>query len=139
MNLRALGWGVVALWVTAGCQKRTEVVIGIATDIARGPRDPDAPGRLQGVADGGGLVPAARIPIHGAEQVARLLARAHQVQAVVKATTVWLNGAPAGRIEIDGQLAAVSLVVGSGRVTHVYAVANPRKLTRLDQAAELAR
>ena len=32
-------------------------------------------------ADGGGLVPAARTPIHGAEQVAWLLARAHQVQA----------------------------------------------------------
>jgi RNA polymerase sigma-70 factor (TIGR02957 family) len=90
-------------------------------------------------ADGGGLVPAARTPIHGAEQVARLLARAHQVQAAVKATSVWLNGAPAGRIEIDGQLAAVSLVVERGRVTHIYAVANPRKLTRLDQAAALAR
>jgi RNA polymerase sigma-70 factor (ECF subfamily) len=90
-------------------------------------------------ADGGGLVPAARTPIRGAEQVARLLARAHQVQAAVKATSVWLNGAPAARIEIGGQLAAVSLVVESGRVTHIYAVANPRKLTRLDQAAELAR
>jgi RNA polymerase sigma-70 factor (TIGR02957 family) len=90
-------------------------------------------------ADGGGLVPAARTPIHGAEQVARLLARAHQVQTAVKATTVWLNGAPAVRIEIGGQLAAVSLVVESGRVTRIYAVANPRKLTRLDQAAELAR
>src|SRR5205823_1763642 len=90
-------------------------------------------------ADGGGLVSAARSPIRGAEQVARLLARAHQVQAAVQATSVWLNGAPAARIEIGGQLAAVSLVVESGRVTHIYAVANPRKLTRLDQAAELAR
>src|SRR5439155_9214851 len=53
-------------------------------------------------ADGGGLVPAARTPIHGAEQVARLLARAHQEQAADKATSVCLNGAPAGRIEIDG-------------------------------------
>ncbi len=66
-------------------------------------------------ADGGGLVPAARTPIHGAEQVARLLARANRVQAAFKTTTVWLNGAPAGRIEIDGQLAAVSLVVENGR------------------------
>ncbi len=90
-------------------------------------------------ADGGGLVPAARTPIHGAEQVARLLARAHQVEAAVKATSVWINGAPAARIEIGGQLAAVSLVVESGRVSRIYAVANPRKLTRLDQAAELAR
>jgi RNA polymerase sigma-70 factor (TIGR02957 family) len=90
-------------------------------------------------ADGGGLVPAARTPIHGAEQVARLLARAHQVQAAFKTTTVWLNGAPAGRIEIDGQVAAVSVVVDNGRVIQIYAVANPRKLTRLDEPAELAR
>jgi RNA polymerase sigma-70 factor, ECF subfamily len=90
-------------------------------------------------ADGGGLVPAARIPIHGAEHVARLLARANQVLAAFKTTTIWLNGAPAGRIEIDGQLAAVSLVVEKGRVTRIYAMANPRKLTRLDEPAELAR
>ena len=90
------------------------------------------------IADGGGLVAAARTPIHGAEQVAKLLARADRA-AAFETTTVWLNGAPAGRIEIDGQLAAVSLVVENGRVTRIYAVANPQKLTRLDEPAELAR
>ena len=90
-------------------------------------------------ADGGGLVAAARAPIHGAERVAKLLARADRVLGGFDATAVWLNGAPAGRIEIDGQLAAVSLVVENGRVTRIYAVANPRKLTRLDEPAELAR
>ena len=39
------------------------------------------------IADGGGLVPAARTPIHGAEQVAKLLARADQVQAAFETTT----------------------------------------------------
>lgn len=82
---------------------------------------------------------AARAPIHGAERVAKLLARADRVVAAFKTRNVWLNGAPAGRIEIDGQLAAVSLVVENGRVTRIYAVANPRKLTRLDEPAELAR
>jgi RNA polymerase sigma-70 factor (ECF subfamily) len=91
------------------------------------------------IADGGGLVAAARTPIHGAEQVAKLLARAHQVGAAFETTAVWLNGAPAGRIQVDGQLAAVSLVVENGRVTRIYAVANPRKLTRLDEPAELVR
>ena len=91
------------------------------------------------IADGGGLVAAARAPIHGAELVAKLLARAHQVGAAFETTTVWLNGAPAGRIEIDGQLAAVSLVVENGRVTRIYAMANPRKLTRLNEPAALAR
>jgi RNA polymerase sigma-70 factor (ECF subfamily) len=91
------------------------------------------------IADGGGLVAAARAPIHGAGLVAKLLARADRVVAAFETTTIWLNGAPAGRIEIDGQLAAVSLVVENGRVTRIYAMANPRKLTRLDEPAELAR
>jgi RNA polymerase sigma-70 factor (ECF subfamily) len=90
-------------------------------------------------ADGGGLVPAARVPIYGAEPVATLLARANQVQVGFSTRTVWLNGAPAGRIEIGGNLIAVSLVVENGRVSRIYAVANPRKLTRLDTPAELAR
>jgi RNA polymerase sigma-70 factor (TIGR02957 family) len=91
------------------------------------------------IADGGGVVAAARTPIHGAELVVKLLARANRVVAAFEATAVWLNGAPAGRLEIDGQVAAVSLVVEHGRVTRIYAVANPRKLTRLDEPAELAR
>ncbi|GAB7028994.1 RNA polymerase sigma-70 factor [Streptomyces sp. NPDC021749] len=86
------------------------------------------------IADGGGIAAAAREPIHGAELVATLLARPGRA-----VSAVWLNGAPAGRIEIDGRLAAVSLVVEDGRVTRIHAVANPQKLTRLDEPAELAR
>jgi hypothetical protein len=52
---------------------------------------------------------------------------------------VWLNGAPGGRVEVGGQLAAVSLVVENGRVTQIYAVANPEKLTHLDELAALVR
>jgi RNA polymerase sigma-70 factor, ECF subfamily len=91
------------------------------------------------IADGGGLVAAALAPIHGAELVAKLLAHAHRVGTTFETTTVWLNGAPAGRIEIDGELAAVSLVVENGRVTRIYVMRNPRKLTRLDEPAALAR
>ncbi|WP_327249083.1 RNA polymerase sigma-70 factor [Streptomyces sp. NBC_01320] len=89
------------------------------------------------IADGGGLAAAALTPIHGADLVAKLLRRADR--AAFETTTVWLNGAPAGRIEIDGQQAAVSLVVENGRVTRIYATANPRKLTRLDEPATLSR
>lgn len=91
------------------------------------------------IADGGGVVAAAPAPIHGVEPVAKLLARANRVVAGFDATAVWLNGAPAGRIEIDGEPTAVSLVVENGRVTRIYVVRNPRKLTRLDEPAELAR
>ena len=91
------------------------------------------------IADGGGLAATARAPIHGAERVAKLLARANRVLATVEMKTVWLNGAPAGRIEIDGEPTAVSLVIENGRVTRIYVVRNPRKLTRLDEPVELAR
>ena len=91
------------------------------------------------IADGGGIAAAVMTPIHGAERVARLLARADRPVAPFKTTTVWLNGAPAGRIELDGDLTAVSLVVENGRVTRVYLVRNPRKLTRLDEPADLSR
>ncbi|MBP0453539.1 RNA polymerase sigma-70 factor [Kitasatospora sp. RG8] len=91
------------------------------------------------IADGGGLVAAALAPVHGAGVVAALLARANEVVARFSAAAVWLNGAPAGRIEFDGEPSAVSLVVEAGRVTRIYVVRNPRKLTRLDDPAQLAR
>jgi RNA polymerase sigma-70 factor (TIGR02957 family) len=91
------------------------------------------------IADGGGFAPAARAPIHGAAVVAKLLARANRAVGTFKTSTVWLNGAPAARVEFDGQLAAVNLVVENGRITRIHAIANPRKLTRLDELTELAR
>jgi RNA polymerase sigma-70 factor (TIGR02957 family) len=91
------------------------------------------------ITDGGGRTAAALAPIHGAEVVAKLLAPADRVAAEIETTMVWLNGAPAARIGSDGHLAAVSLMVDNGQVTHIYAVANPEKLTRLDQPAELSR
>ncbi|MET8961472.1 RNA polymerase sigma-70 factor [Streptomyces sp. NPDC004074] len=90
------------------------------------------------IADGGGIVAAVRIPIHGAGPVAKLLARANQVVAFETAA-VWLNGAPAVRIDIDGEPTAVSLAVANGRITRLFVMRNPRKLTRLDEPAELAR
>ncbi len=89
------------------------------------------------IADGGGLAAAALAPVHGSELVAKVLARASQ--SAFASATVWLNGAPAGLIEVGGEPAAVSLVVEYGRVTRVYLVRNPRKLTRLDEPADLAR
>jgi len=91
------------------------------------------------IADGGGVAPAVMAPVHGAERVARLLARPGRPVAAFETALICLNGTPAGRIEIDGDLTAVSLVVEDGRVTRVYLVRNPRKLTRLDEPAELTR
>lgn len=91
------------------------------------------------IADGGGQVLAALVPINGADSVAELLARANQEVSGFDTTPVWLNGAPAGRIEFDGEPSAVSLEVEDGRITRIYVVRNPQKLTRLDAPSELAR
>jgi RNA polymerase sigma-70 factor (TIGR02957 family) len=92
------------------------------------------------IADGGGLAPAVRVPIHGAERVARLLARAKRAVPTLDASSIWLNGAPSGRLDFDGELgAAVSLVVEDGRIARVYVIRNPRKLARLDRTIELVR
>ncbi|WP_326732248.1 RNA polymerase sigma-70 factor [Streptomyces phaeochromogenes] len=91
------------------------------------------------IADGGGIVAAVEAPIHGVEPVAKLLARTDRVVTPFETTTVWLNGALAGRVEVDGEPAAVSLVVDGGQVTRIYLVRNPQKLTRLDVRSELSR
>jgi RNA polymerase sigma-70 factor (TIGR02957 family) len=89
------------------------------------------------IADGGGRVDAAPTPIHGADVVATLLASPNRIP--FETTTVWINGAPAGLIEVDGQQIAVSLVVDNGRVTRIYAMANPQKLRQLDEPVGLTR
>ncbi|MPY94045.1 MAG: RNA polymerase sigma-70 factor [Acidimicrobiia bacterium] len=91
------------------------------------------------VSDGGGLAPAARRPIKGAERVAALLVRGLG-SVVFEATAIWLNGSPAGRIDIVGEVStAVSLAVENGRITRIYAVRNPHKLSGLDGIALLTR
>jgi RNA polymerase sigma-70 factor (ECF subfamily) len=89
------------------------------------------------IADGGGLAAAVLTPVRGAERVANLLARANRAECV--ATAVLLNCAPAGRLDADGEVTTVSLAVEDGRITRVYLVRNPRKLTRLDQPTGLTR
>jgi RNA polymerase sigma-70 factor (TIGR02957 family) len=92
------------------------------------------------VVDGGGLVPAARRPIEGADKVAKIFAAFSKVEPEAHVGPMVLNGTPALRIERDGQLkAAISLVIEAGRVTRVYAVANPHKLAQLATAIQLRR
>ena len=51
-----------------------------------------------------------------------------------------VNGQPAIRMELDGQLVGVaSVTVEHGRVTRIYTIANPDKLSRLDAETTLSR
>jgi RNA polymerase sigma-70 factor (ECF subfamily) len=92
------------------------------------------------VADGGGEVAAFRRPVVGRDRVATLLSRFKTVAPGAVVGSVWLNGAPAVRIELAGEIdTAVSLVVEDGRITRIYAIRNPHKLARLDEVATLSR
>jgi RNA polymerase sigma-70 factor, ECF subfamily len=92
------------------------------------------------IADGGGEVAGVRHPLVGSDRVATFLSRFKTVAPVAVVGTVWLNGAPAGRIDLAGELnTAVSLVVAGGRITRIYAIRNPHKLARLDEEATLSR
>jgi RNA polymerase sigma-70 factor (TIGR02957 family) len=92
------------------------------------------------VSDGGGIVPAFRRPIEGADRVAQLLSRSVFVAPDAHVDSVLLNGAPAVRIDLQGALfTAVSLAVEGGRISRIYAVSNPHKLARLDTETLLTR
>jgi len=92
------------------------------------------------VTDGGGVVAAAKRPIKGAERVGKLLGLLAKSVVDFEVIPMWLNGAPAARFEIDGELYGVmNMVIEDGLITRIYAVANPHKLARLDEEAELTR
>ena len=90
------------------------------------------------IADGGGLVAAARKPLTGVERVVTFLSRVADLSDL-SATTVWLNGMVGARFVVGEDVTAVSLVIDGDRITGIYAIRNPQKLRRLEQVAELRR
>lgn len=92
------------------------------------------------VADGGGVVSAALRPIVGSDKVAAFLSGLARLTVEFTTSPMWLNGAPAARVDLGGELnTAMSLVVEDGRITRIYAVRNPHKMVRLDQETSLSR
>ena len=92
------------------------------------------------IADGGGIAPAARKALVGHDRVGRVLLGLATAAPSAQLSTVWLNGALGARIDIDGTVtAAVGLTVEAGRITRIYAIANPQKLARLGGEALLSR
>ncbi len=90
------------------------------------------------IADGGGLVPAARKPLVGGEIVVAFLARVADLSGLVAATAQF-NGMPGARFEVGGDVTAVSLVIEDDLITRIYAIRNPNKLRRLEEVLELRR
>jgi RNA polymerase sigma-70 factor (TIGR02957 family) len=89
------------------------------------------------LADGGGVVQAALVPVVGTAAVATLLGR---IAAVGSVHPAHINGCPALILRIDGEVGGVLAVrVESGLITGLYAVRNPEKLSHMRREAVLQR
>jgi RNA polymerase sigma-70 factor (ECF subfamily) len=90
--------------------------------------------------DGGGVVQGARRPIHGADAAAKLIASIGRRVGQFALVPLWLNGAPAIRLDVEGDRhAVVTVAIEHGRITRIYAISNPEKLRGLGVATALSR
>ncbi|MFC4144908.1 RNA polymerase sigma factor SigJ [Micromonospora mangrovi] len=83
--------------------------------------------------DGGGRVRAARNPVSGADRIARFFAGVYgHRRPGVRATPLELNGAPALLLSWpDGPRHTLTVAAARGRITGLWLVGNPEKLTGL--------
>jgi ketosteroid isomerase-like protein len=94
------------------------------------------------LSDGGGVKQAALRPIVGRDKVMRWLAGVMSKNlGEITMDIATVNGEPAVRIWVDGQIDVVAAVrVDGDRVSELYFVRNPAKLTRLSgEGASLSR
>jgi RNA polymerase sigma-70 factor (TIGR02957 family) len=91
--------------------------------------------------DGGGVVQTARVPIVGADRVARFLAAGmERIAAVGSLQPAQVNGYPALILGLDGEIDTVIAVrIDDGLITGLYAVRNPQKLSHMEQETTLRR
>jgi RNA polymerase sigma-70 factor (ECF subfamily) len=86
--------------------------------------------------DGGGVVRAAPSPVVGAGW-AHVLGR---ISAAASLEPAQVNGYPASILWLDGQIDTVTPVqIDDGRITGLYAVRNPAKLSHMERETALRR
>jgi hypothetical protein len=83
--------------------------------------------------DGGGVKQAAPRPVTGADKVARMIVNGlGKAQVVLTSELTMVNGNPALLLYVDGEIDGVIAVGIEGvRITGLYYVRNPQKLTRI--------
>lgn len=93
------------------------------------------------LADGGGIKQALPRPVHGADKVARLyLAGLERFREALTFEPLELNGWPALLVRLHGEIDSVmAFGVLEGRITGLYAVRNPEKLSRIAGETVLSR
>jgi len=81
-------------------------------------------------ADGGGLVPAALHPIHGATEIARFIVEVSQhLREAATLVERLVNGRPGLMVRIGGETTAVyAFDIAEGRIRRIWSVRNPEKL-----------
>ena len=91
------------------------------------------------VSDGGGVKQAALRPIIGAEKVARLFfGGLGKTEGTLTADPTVVNGNPALVVRLDGEIDGVMAIrVEDARITGLYYVRNPEKLTRVESETPL--
>ena len=93
------------------------------------------------VADGGGVAQAVYHPVVGAKKVANLLRPFTRLAPQAEILPMMLNGTVGARMvgTEDGFDTAISFDVDAGRISRIYAVRNPAKLTRIDVETTISR
>lgn len=92
------------------------------------------------VTDGGGFKKAALRPIRGADKVLRWLAGVTPTGDELSGESIWINGEPGVRFDLEGELdTVVTAEVVDGKVIRLFAVRNPHKLERLGKPTDLSR
>ncbi|TQJ53732.1 RNA polymerase sigma-70 factor [Streptomyces sp. NBC_00080] len=93
------------------------------------------------LSDGGGVKQAARRPVVGADKVARfIIGNAVRIDAALTGELTVVNGHPALLVRLDGENDGVMAVrVEAARITDIYYVRNPEKLTRVASETPLTR
>ncbi|SCL38744.1 RNA polymerase sigma-70 factor, ECF subfamily [Micromonospora rhizosphaerae] len=82
--------------------------------------------------DGGGAVSAALNPVHGADRIARFFAGIYGRRPTVEWASLELNGGPALLLRWpSGVRYTLTVAAAHGRITNLYLVGNPAKLSAL--------
>ncbi|MFF8913897.1 RNA polymerase sigma-70 factor [Streptomyces sp. NPDC015032] len=91
------------------------------------------------VSDGGGVKQAARRPVIGADKVARfIVGTSGKTTGVVSVGPTLVNGNPALVLRLDGEIDGILAPrVEDTRITGLYYVRNPEKLTRIESETPL--
>ncbi|GAA5207560.1 hypothetical protein GCM10023323_23570 [Streptomyces thinghirensis] len=91
------------------------------------------------MSDGGGIKHAALRPVTGAERVARMFAGGMgKFEDTFSTEPTLVNGNPALLVRLDGEIDGVMAIgVEDSRITGLYYVRNPEKLSRITSEAPL--